>query len=179
MEDIEYIDVLNQNGEFTGIVESREKCHKEGLWHRANYCFVFNKDNDVLLQRRSGNKKLWPNLWDVTAGGHVLAGEFGVNALIRELKEELGIDIEEKDLRYLVGSTSVNNMAGLINKHFNECFIVTKNIDINDIVLQKEEVSDIRWFTKDEILSKINNQCNELTDKTGVWNFLKRYYESK
>lgn len=179
MEEIEYLDVLNENGEFTGVTESREKCHREGLWHRANYCFIFNNNDDVLLQKRSSNKKLWPNLWDVTAGGHILSGEFGVNALIRELKEELGIDVEEKDLKYLVGSTSVNKIGDVINKHFNECFIVTKNIEIDNIVLQKEEVSDIKWFSKEEILYKINDKCSELTDKTGVWNFLKKYYESK
>ena len=50
---MEYFDVLNENGEFTGRVESRDVCHKEGLWHRANYGFIFNKNGDVLLQKRS------------------------------------------------------------------------------------------------------------------------------
>jgi isopentenyl-diphosphate Delta-isomerase len=179
MEEKEYFDVLNENGEFTGIVESREKCHKEGLWHRANYCFIFNDKGEVLLQKRSANKKLWPNLWDVTAGGHVLAGEFGITALIREIKEEIGIEIEEKDINYLVGSTSVNVIGDTINKHFNECFIVNKNVDINDIILQEEEVSEIKWFSKDEIFDRIENNYSGITDKTGVWNFLKRYYETK
>ena len=88
----EYFDVLNEYGEFTNKVATREECHEKGLWHRAVYGFIFNKKGDVLLQKRSANKKLWPNLWDITAGGHVLAGEFGETALIREIKEELGIE---------------------------------------------------------------------------------------
>ena len=173
----EKIDVLNELGEFTGKVETREKCHELGLWHRAVYGFVFNKNGDVLLQKRSANKKLWPNLWDVTAGGHVLAGEFGLQAIIREIKEELNINVNENEAKYLVGSTSINEKGNIVNKHFNEAYIITKNIDISQIKLQKEEVSDIKWFTKKEILDRINNNYEGITEKTGPWNFLKKYYE--
>ena len=175
----EYFDVLNENGEFTGKIATREECHEKGLWHRAVYGFIFNKNGDVLLQKRSKNKKLWPNLWDITAGGHVLTGEFGTQALIREIREELGIEVIENQIKYLVGSTSTNIKNGIINNHFNECYIVTKDIDISKIKLQEDEVSDIKWFNKEEILNRIKNNFDGITDKTGAWNFLKKYYEFK
>lgn len=50
---------------------------------------------------------------------------------------------------------------------------ITKDIDISQIKLQKEEVSDIKWFTKKEILDRINNNYQGITEKTGPWNFLK------
>lgn len=174
---MEYFDVLNENGEFTGKIEIREKCHEEGLWHRAVYAFIFNKNGDVLLQKRSKNKKLWPNLWDVTAGGHCLKGEFGKQALIREIKEELNIEIAENEIEYLVGSISTNIKGNIVDNHFNECYIITKDIEISKIQLQEDEVDDIKWFTKQEILNKINNNYEGITQKTGPWNFLKRYYE--
>ena len=173
----EYFDVLKENGEFTNKVATREECHEKGLWHRAVYGFVFNKNGDVLLQKRSANKKLWPNLWDITAGGHVLSGEFGKSALIREIKEELGVKVEDNEIDYLVGSISTNIKGDIINNHFNECYIVTKDIDIADVKLQEEEVSAVKWFTKQEILDRINNNFDGITDKTGAWNFLKKYYE--
>lgn len=70
-------------------VATRNGCHTEGLWHRAVYGFVIDKNKNVLLQKRSASKKAWPNMWDVTVGGHVDAGEFGRQALIREAKREL------------------------------------------------------------------------------------------
>lgn len=74
----EYFDVLKESGEYSNKIASREECHKKGLWHKAAVVFVLNEDNSkVLLQKRSATKRLWPNLWDVTAGGHVLAGELG------------------------------------------------------------------------------------------------------
>ena len=103
----EKFDVLNELGEFTGEIATREECHKEGLWHRAIYAFIIDENKNILLQKRSDNKKLWPNMWDVTVGGHVDAGEFGRQALIREVKEELGIEINDDDIKYLNGSTSI------------------------------------------------------------------------
>ncbi len=175
----EKFDVLNELGEFTGKIATRKECHTKGLWHRAVYAFVINKKGDVLLQKRSSNKKLWPNMWDITAGGHVSAGEFGRQALVREVNEELGIKINDNDIKYLVGSTSVDKIKNVINKHYNECYIITKNIDISDIKVQKEEVSEIKYFQKEEILRRIANNYEGLTNKTGPWNFLKRILENQ
>lgn len=175
----EKLDVLNERGEFTGIIETREECHKKGLWHRCVYAFVIDKDSNILLQKRSANKKLWPNLWDVTVGGHVDSGEFGRQALIRECKEELGIDICDKDIKYLVGSCSKTTKGKIINNQFNECYLITKNIDISKVKLQEEEVSEIKFFTKEEVLERINNNYDGLTDKTGPWNFLLKILEQR
>ena len=173
----EKFDVLNELGEFTGEVATREECHKKGLCHRAVYAFIIDDKGNILLQKRSNNKKLWPNMWDVTVGGHVDAGEFGRQALIREVKEELGISINDDDIKYLVGSTSINEQGDIINKHYNECYLITKNIDISDIKIQKEEVSEVRYFSKDELLKRISNNYEDLTEKTGPWNFLKKILE--
>ena len=176
---IEKFDVLTETGEYTGRIEARDDCHKYGFWHKAVALFIINSKNQVLLQKRSPNKKLWPNLWDISAGGHVLAGEFGEQALIREVKEELGIEVKENEIRYLASSTSTNLKGNIINNHFGECFIITKQIDIEQIKLQKDEVEEVKWFTKQEIIERINNNYDGITDKVGIWGFLKKYYENK
>ena len=172
----EKFDVLNELGEFTGEIATREECHKKGLWHRAVYAFIID-DGKILLQKRSNKKKLWPNMWDVTVGGHVIVGEFGRQALIRETREELGIEINDDDIKYLVGSTSINKQEDIINKHYNECYLITKHIDISDVKLQEEEISEIRYFSKDELLKRIANNYEGLTEKTGPWNFLRKILE--
>ena len=109
--------------------------------------------------------------------GHVDAGEFGRQAIIRETKEELGIEIDDKDIRYLVGSTSENIQGDIINRHYNECYLIIKDIDISDIKLQEEEVSEVKYFSKEELLKRISNNYEGLTDKTGPWNFLQKILE--
>lgn len=174
----EYFDVLNSNGEYTNDTASREECHKKGLYHKAVVVIVLSTDNKkVLLQKRSANKKLWPNLWDITAGGHVLSGELGYEAVIRETKEEIGIDIKKEELEFIGTTTSETIKGDIINRHFNEYFIVHKDIDINDITLQEEEVQDIKWLEKEEVIRRIKNNYEDLTEKFGCWNYLIKYFE--
>ena len=174
----ELFDVLNEWGEYTDKVESREVCHQNGLWHRAVVVFILSTDNKkVLLQQRSSSKKLWPNLWDITAGGHVLTGELGYQSAIRETKEEIGISIDKNELTFIGATTSENKSGDIINRHFNEYYIVHKDVDIKDVVIQKDEVQDIKWFDKEEVIQRISNNYEDLTDKIGCWNYLLKYFE--
>lgn len=58
---------------------------------------------------------MWPNMWDITSGGHVLAGEFGFQATIRECKEELGIELNKNDITFIGSTTSTNIKGDIIN----------------------------------------------------------------
>ena len=174
----EKYDVLNEFGEFTGKTATRHECHEKGFWHRAVYGFVIDKNLNVLLQKRSSGKKLWPNKWDVTVGGHVEAGEFGRQAIIRECREELGIEVKESEVRYLVSSISIYEKNDYINKHFDECYLILKDIEISDFKLQKEEVADVKYFSKEELLKRIENNYDGLTEKTVSWHFLKKILNS-
>lgn len=173
----ELFDVLNEKGEYTGIIENREKCHKDGLWHKAVTIFIINSKGQVLLQKRSSKKKLWPNMWDITAGGHVLAGELGFEAAIRECKEEIGIELQKNDLLFIGSSKSTNIKGQIVNNHFNEFYIANKDVDETKLKLQEEEVSEVKWFDKEDIIAKIKNNKEGITDKEGCWDYLVKYYE--
>ena len=175
---VEFFDILNNNGEYTNNVASREECHRKGLWHKAVVVFIISNDNKkVLLQQRSSKKKLWPNLWDITAGGHVLSGELGYQSVIRETKEEIGIDLTKNDLEFIGATTSENIKGDIVNRHFNEYYIAHCDIDLKNDNLQEEEVQDIKWFDKEEIIKFINNNYESLTEKIGCWDYLVKYFE--
>lgn len=173
----EFFDVINEKGDYTGEVETREKCHKEGLWHKAVAVFIINSKKQVLLQKRSALKKAWPNMWDISAGGHVLSKEFGFQSIIRELKEELGVDINQRDILFIGSAISSEENGNMKNNHFNEYYIVNKEIDTSKLKIQEEEVSDVKWFEMNEIIERINDNYKGITTKTECWNYLKKYYE--
>ena len=171
----EIFDILTPKGQYTNKTQTREVCHKEGLYHKAVFVFIINSKSQVLLQKRSANKKMWPNMWDITAGGHVLAGEFGFEAIIRETKEELGIDLKEEEITF-IGAMISNNVKGdMIDNHFNEGYIAHKDIDITKLNLQTEEVAEVKWMDKEEVIQKIQNEKEELTGKEGCWECLVKY----
>ena len=68
-----------------------------GIYYRTIFILVKNDKNEILIQKRSPSKDLYPNCWDLSVGGHVNFDKSYVETAVRELKEELGIEASEKD----------------------------------------------------------------------------------
>ena len=88
----EWFDVVNERDEVVGRATRRE-VHATGLWHRAVHILVFDARNQIFLQRRSMLKDLSPGLWDSSCSGHLDAGEDYDAAAVRELGEEIGVQL--------------------------------------------------------------------------------------
>ena len=88
----ERFSVVDEQDQVTGAAP-RGQVHGNNLLHRAVHILIFNPAGEVFLQLRSRWKDRHPLRWDSSAAGHVCAGEEYDQAAIRELREELGIDI--------------------------------------------------------------------------------------
>src|SRR6266403_4721632 len=88
----EIFDVVNERDEVIGK-RPRSEVHRLGLMHRATHVLVFNKRGQVFLQKRSVKKDRQPGLWDSSASGHVDSGENYDACVVRELQEELGLEL--------------------------------------------------------------------------------------
>ncbi len=93
----EKIDILNEKGELTGEVRSKKEVHELGLWHKSNHVWILNSHGELLLQHRAEQKENHGGDWDISAAGHVSAGEISIQSALREIKEELGIKIVERE----------------------------------------------------------------------------------
>jgi isopentenyldiphosphate isomerase len=90
----EIFDVVNEHDEVVGRCP-RSEVHRLGLMHRATHALVFNKRGQVFLQKRSMKKDRQPGLWDSSASGHVDSGEDFDACVVRELREEIGLQVGE------------------------------------------------------------------------------------
>lgn len=152
---MELIDVVDENNELTGQVEERWIAYEKGLWRRTVSCWIMNEKGEILLQKRTVNKKRNPNKWAKT-GGQVDAGETVEEAIFREVKEELGIEISKEQIKVEDVHKSDDK-----NRRFAYNFIFVVNYKIDDYILQKEEVAEVKYVTIEEMeLAKSNNDLN-------------------
>ncbi len=109
--------------------------------------WVRNSDGEYLITKRHPNKKAG-NLWEFTGGG-TLAGESTKQSAIRELQEETGIQARESELQ-IIATYRHNN-------YFQDLFLLTKDIEIQEIVFQPGETVDAKWASEETILRMIEN----------------------
>ena len=98
----EYITVIDRNRNPIGV-KSRSQIHTDGDWHETFQCWFIERIKDevyIHLQLRSHTKKDFPSLYDITAAGHLLSGETPEDG-VREIKEELGVDVSYEELHYI------------------------------------------------------------------------------
>lgn len=149
----EYLDVLNEKGEKTGERVTYEEAHKKGIPHRVVHVWILNATNKhFLLQKRNSSRRAYPNHWDMSAAGHVSAGETSVEAALREAREEIGITLAKEDLCYLftIDQHLVLNEGTFVAHDIQDVFLVHKDINISQLMLGKDEVEELRWVGIDE-----------------------------
>ncbi|CEA02062.1 Isopentenyl-diphosphate Delta-isomerase [Jeotgalicoccus saudimassiliensis] len=141
----ELLNIFDAQGNLTGTA-SRTSAHQLGLWHETFHCWFVSKERGrkyVHFQLRSPDKKDFPNQLDITAAGHLSSDE-DVNDGVREIKEELGIELTPDDLTYTGTVRDEIIIGNFIDKEL--CHVFLYNIPENtvpDYVFMDNEVSGV------------------------------------
>ena len=159
---MEYLDIVDENGIPTGEIVERGKAHAEGIMHRTSHVWLVRKRNgktEILLQKRCDTKDSFPGCYDISSAGHIPAGVEFVPSAVRELKEELGIDVTEDELIYC-GDRSVTWDAEFYGKPFHDrqfsrVFALWCDKDGSEFQLQEEEVSAVLWMELDKAITAV------------------------
>lgn len=112
---MEYLDIVDEQGQPTGEIVSRTLAHTEGIRHRTAHIWIVRRKNEhfqVLMQKRAMSKDSFPGKYDTSSAGHIQAGDEPLASGLRELAEELGIHAKPEDLEF----------AGCIHGNFAEEF---------------------------------------------------------
>lgn len=138
---MEMVDKLdNKRQMLNRTTERSEKI--EGEYRQSVHTWIMNSKGEFLIQKRSPNKKTFPNMWSQTGGG-VDEGETTLQAALRECNEELGVSIDLNNIELILSFKRKFD--------FVDVWLVKQDIDISNIVLQEEEVSEVKWSSIDEI----------------------------
>lgn len=111
----------------------------KGYYPMVVMVVIRNNKGEFLMQKRVPSKG---GDWGVT-GGHPKSGQSPIEGIITEVKEELGLDFsKEKFIEY---------DSGCDGKDCYKMYYVNKDIDINDITIEEDELTEVKWFTMDEL----------------------------
>lgn len=159
----EYFDLLDENGNKTGKIKLRTEVHRDGDWHKAVHIWIINNKGDVLLQRRCATKDSNPNMLDISSAGHLSAGDDSLSGAIRELKEELNLDVDKEDLQFIKTlKRSSKYTSTFINNEFDDLYILRTDKTINDMKFQEDEISEIFFVPYKKFKEMVNNKQPDL-----------------
>ena len=140
---MEYWDIYDKDGNFTGRKNGKYEKWDKDEYHLATEVWVINSKKQILIQQRSEKCQLLPGIWALTTG-RVVSGETTRQGCIRELKEELGIEAKEEECNLV--KSLLKNRLGMIW----DIYFLRKDVELEDVTLQKEEVSRVKLVNTDE-----------------------------
>lgn len=147
----ELVDVFDEFNQSLNAAVFKTMAHAEGLWHRVVHAWIYNSKYKLLLQLRSKNKDLFPNMYDASAGGHIGKGETPLNSIVRELDEELGLTIKDTDLVYYGCFKHQAKYKDSIHNQFCYTYFLRYDKAVESLVLQKSEVEHMKFISLNKI----------------------------
>ena len=136
---MELWDIINKSGEKSGCMIARGERLRFGQYHLVVHIWIFDDSGRLLIQRRALGLELMPGQWAAT-GGSAIAGEDSESAAQRELFEELGINTVSGEMVKTGRLIRKNSLVDL--------WILHRNISMDELSLQKEEVAEVKWVTR-------------------------------
>lgn len=138
----ELIDILDDDGNPTGRTALKSEAHKNGWFHPTVHIWCYTPNGQILIQQRGENKTTHPLLWDVSVAGHVGAGEDIKTSALREVKEEIGLTINEQDLEKIEVFKAVHQHGlGLTDSEFHHTFLCELKVPLAALKKQDSEVA--------------------------------------
>lgn len=150
MKNIEYIDIFDSNNQATWKNSSKEEAHKLWLRHRTIQIRIYNKKWEILIQRRSKNKKLYPDKWDISITGHINQDEDILFSAIRKTEETFWLQFNLSDFTLHDIYKDQNHFDNIINNEFIYVYLV-KYDDINNAIIDKNKTKNIKFINLNQL----------------------------
>lgn len=162
---MENLDILTHDGIPAGYSSSRSEAHKKGLYHRSIHLWIITPSGELLIQKRSMNKSAHPGLWDISCAGHVESGDTTESTVIKEAKEELGLDLSEDKILYCrrILTQNIHKSGEYIDNEFIDVFLTVKDVRIESLIHDENEVSDIGLIPLKSFKEHIDSRDSSFT----------------
>lgn len=148
----EQVVLVDEHDNKIGLMPKIE-AHEKALLHRAFSVFVFNEDNELMVQQRALHKYHSPGLWTNTCCSHQRDGESNIEAGKRRLMEEMGFSTELQESISFIYKAPFDN--GLTEHEYDHILLGYYNEEPN---INPDEVAAWKWMTLEELQKDIAKQ---------------------
>lgn len=161
---MEYLDIYDEQGNYIGK-EKRSIVHRDALWHKTVHCWLYDKAGNVFFQIRKDEGTLY-----TTASGHLKAGETISQGFAREIKEEIGVDIDSHDAKLVdvvpfVMDKIMKDGSLFRDRAFANVYVDLYEGDYTDFVLDSDEVSGLVLVNAHDTLSLFEKEEGSVLGK--------------
>ena len=140
----EFVDILNEDGTYTGQRILKSEAHKNGIFHPTVHVWLYTHNGLLLIQKRGRYKKSFPSLWDVSVAGHIAAGENIIESALREVEEEISLILPPDALKKIgVFKSQKDHHENFKDYEFHHSFIAQLKVPLSDLRKQDSEVEEI------------------------------------
>ncbi len=144
--------IVDQSDKEIGVKDITETTTED--IYRVSALWITNSQGEVLLARRHRNKKKHPNMWGPAVAGTVEQGESYEQNIIKETKEEIGLE----DVAFVIGPKT--ETTGEFH-HFTQWFTLQIDKEAKDFVIQEDEVEEVQWFKVGELKKKMQESSEK------------------
>lgn len=149
---LEMLEIVDENDNVIRL-ETKGKIHENELLHRVIHIWFITPNGEIVFQHRSKNKDLLPDKLDATVGGHVEAGMSYEETVVKEGKEETGIDIDPKKLLFLIKTITLayNESWKKFHRVMNVQYAYLYEGDINDLKVEEKDGEGFEAWSIDSL----------------------------
>ncbi len=151
----ELFDIIDCSGNRTGAIKPRAHVHRDGDWHATVHVWLITPRREILLQKRASTKETWPGKWDISAAGHIQAGDSAIDTAIREVREELGLGVRAEELHHLRRLKQQTLYESIRDNEINDVFAAITDIHPEMIDIDHSEVESVQLVTLSAFEAKV------------------------
>jgi isopentenyldiphosphate isomerase len=149
--------IVDKNDRPIGAKERTELAPED--IYRVSALWLTNSEGKILMARRALTKIKDPGTWGPAVAGTVEEGEEYDDNIVKEIGEEIGLKVFIADLKK---GPKIHINKGS-NDYFGQWYFFTTDKLAEDFIIQKDEVAEVKWFTKEELQNTLQNQPKEFT----------------
>jgi len=166
------VDIFDEDNKPLKLQKMLKEVHLNGEWHRVAHIWIYNSKGDILLQKRSRKKKLYPDMLDVSLHVHVSANELPIVTAIKALEEKRGISTVKSKLTLLGIRKSQTKYEHVNNNEYFYIYAYRLDGKLEDLNIKEDRIQLLQFYSIAKVEKELKMTTGKYTPRGEYWQFV-------